>query len=785
MAWFRHVPVGRPSAPSRLPGGPDQDVPVPHVTPVVLEARPGAPQAPPVRIYLGTQPEQYRAERVFFYSLLQVRDPDRRYEIYRMVDLPGFDRRGWRTGFTNYRFAIPDLAGRRGRAIYNDVDQIYLGDPAALFDQSMDGHGYLALLPQDTAVMLIDCERMVRCWTYAKACRRGKKALCAEAAAEPGRWGALDPVWHARDLEYRHGQSRLLHYTTLHLQPWRPTPDRYSYHIHPYAEYFHGLEQAADAEGYEVFTADRPSPGFAAACRGATNDDPAMLADETCRQALELGASRLTLVGPWRATPGVARWPWQALRRDDLPRQHAIAATGLERLPTEDIPWLLERLFRLARHWVLIRVSSGAEGSPVGSPEAWRALLRRVARRYPEHCWQLDCLDRAGRLHRYRADPARRITPPRVWALRGVHPGDNAQLREVTTALGWPHEMKRLRSCLHKPADGWPDLLLSVGWLPSLVARAIRWRAGRRPRLVVLGRPFAPLSRFDRVITTPQYDLPLRENVVDLPAPFAVVRTPDGAQLETWRQRLAYLPRPWIVLLVGGDSKPYRFDTDTAAALGRAASAAVRPLAGSLLISTSPRTGGKAADALLGAIDVPRWCYRYGCGGDNPYPALLALGDAFIVTAESVSMLTEACMTGRPVTLFPLPARRSPLAWLRHGVERRVAAIGRKASMRGTPLQQTVFGRLRDKAIEIGLYNGERRIGQVHLALGVHPLSEGLEQLPGLSPALLAGARERALRAIREVLEVEASPAPAISAKRHTAPNAGASAAADEGASAP
>jgi hypothetical protein len=73
----------------------------------------------------------------------------------------------------------------------------------------------------------------------------------------------------------------------------------------------------------------------------------------------------------------------------------------------------------------------------------------------------------------------------------------------------------------------------------------------------------------------------------------------------------------------------------------------------------------------------------------------------------------------------------------------------------------------------------------VHLALGVHPLSEGLEQLPGLSPALLAGARERALRAIREVLEVEASPAPVVSAKRRTAPDAGASAAADEGASAP
>src|SRR5687767_7203974 len=84
---------------------------------------------PPVRMFVGTEDGQWRAERVFVYSIERVRDPARVYEIHLMRDLPDFDRRGWRTGFTNYRFAIPELAGRRGRAIYNDVDQIYLADP--------------------------------------------------------------------------------------------------------------------------------------------------------------------------------------------------------------------------------------------------------------------------------------------------------------------------------------------------------------------------------------------------------------------------------------------------------------------------------------------------------------------------------------------------------------------------------------------------------------------------------------------------------------------------------
>jgi hypothetical protein len=54
-----------------------------------------APSAkPPVRLFVGTEPAQYRAERVFLWSIEKVRDPSRVYEIYLMKELVGFDRRG-------------------------------------------------------------------------------------------------------------------------------------------------------------------------------------------------------------------------------------------------------------------------------------------------------------------------------------------------------------------------------------------------------------------------------------------------------------------------------------------------------------------------------------------------------------------------------------------------------------------------------------------------------------------------------------------------------------------
>src|SRR5262245_6820978 len=83
---------------------------------IVLEARRGvAPSSrPPVRIFVGTEPAQARAERVFIWSVEHTRDPSRVYEIYLMSDLRGFNRRWWLTGFTNYRFAIPHFAGGGG-----------------------------------------------------------------------------------------------------------------------------------------------------------------------------------------------------------------------------------------------------------------------------------------------------------------------------------------------------------------------------------------------------------------------------------------------------------------------------------------------------------------------------------------------------------------------------------------------------------------------------------------------------------------------------------------------
>lgn len=265
--------------------------------------------------------------------------------------------------------------------------------------------------------------------------------------------------------------------------------------------------------------------------------------------------------------------------------------------------------------------------------------------------------------------------PPRVWLLLGHKAGDNAQVLALAEALGWPFEVKRLiyrktelltnglpggtlwgiaragSSPLQPP---WPDLVITAGRRNEPVARWIQRQAGGSVRLVHLGRPWAKPECFDLIVTTPQYRLPEQPNILHNTLPLHRVTADKLAEAAAlWSPRLAHLARPAIALLVGGNSGPYTLDPDTADYLGRAASRMAA--GGSLLVSTSARTPPAAAEALQAALDVPSHFFRWSPGvADNPYFGYLALADAFIVTGDSMSMLTEACVTRKPVYIFDL-----------------------------------------------------------------------------------------------------------------------------------
>ena len=283
-------------------------------------------------------------------------------------------------------------------------------------------------------------------------------------------------------------------------------------------------------------------------------------------------------------------------------------------------------------------------------------------------------------------------TEPTIWVLLGQGAGGNAQMLQLAETLGWPYASKHLvynplnlipnillgstlltlnhrRSTPLMPP--WPDLVIAASRRSVPVARWIRAQSHGRTRLVHLFHAMAPLHWFDLIITTPQYGLPQRDNVLQILAPLN--RIPEQ-QIETacrdWAPRLAHLPRPWLAVLVGGTSSSYVLNAAVAERLGReAAQMAANRGGGAILVSTSPRTSPAATAALFRAVPEPAYCYRWHRNDpDNPYFALLGLADAFLVTADSASQVIEATLTGKPVSIFDWPLRPlrryNPLALL-------------------------------------------------------------------------------------------------------------------------
>lgn len=267
-----------------------------------------------------------------------------------------------------------------------------------------------------------------------------------------------------------------------------------------------------------------------------------------------------------------------------------------------------------------------------------------------------------------------RARTPLVWILKGPKLGDYAQLLALANAIGWPFVTKTLHfrgfelllhaqrmptlAALKRAASDplvppWPDIVLTAGRRNELVARWIARASQGRTRLVHVGRPWSHPRRFDLVISSRQYYLDDADNVLvnDLPLHELDVASLPALRAD-WAPHLAHLPRPWTVLLTGGDSGPLVFDTARAAELGRRVTALLARSGGSLLVTTSARTSSHSVAALLNAMPEPGYLHRFGAPPPNPYRALLACGDQFVVTGDSMSMLAEACSTLQPVYVF-------------------------------------------------------------------------------------------------------------------------------------
>ncbi len=257
-------------------------------------------------------------------------------------------------------------------------------------------------------------------------------------------------------------------------------------------------------------------------------------------------------------------------------------------------------------------------------------------------------------------------TEPLIWILSRGRKGDLDQMLTLATATGWPFEVKRLAfrgpeipvlsSVLLKRGENalrppWPDLVLCAEASPSVIAREVKRISQGRTRIVCIGRPAGSAREFDLVITTAQYRIPASPHVIELSMPLTAATEPSGSDTSGGP----------IALIVGGHAFPDRLDAEAAAQLVSDAIAYAERKNAILSAQTSPRTPPEAVTVLERSIAPPHHLGLFG-RGENRYRAVLAEASEIVVTSDSVSMVSDALASGKPVSVYPLP-RSQNLKW--------------------------------------------------------------------------------------------------------------------------
>lgn len=263
--------------------------------------------------------------------------------------------------------------------------------------------------------------------------------------------------------------------------------------------------------------------------------------------------------------------------------------------------------------------------------------------------------------------------PPQIWVLHDGKIGMANQVTGLAEALGWPITEKRLEIrapwrylaprlwlASHRAIDPagarleppWPDVVIACGRNSIVPARLIKRQSGGKTFWVQIQDPRFARSEID-LIVAPQHDPAAGDNVFStLGAVHRVTPEKLRADAVRWASTFAALPRPLVAVLIGGDNAVYRLTETMFGSLCDRLVALAKSGVG-LAITPSRRTG-EAQRRMLEKRLAGHNAFIWDGKGDNPYFAMLGAADAIIVTADSVSMISEAASTGKPVHIIEL-----------------------------------------------------------------------------------------------------------------------------------
>ncbi len=219
--------------------------------------------------------------------------------------------------------------------------------------------------------------------------------------------------------------------------------------------------------------------------------------------------------------------------------------------------------------------------------------------------------------------------------------GQCSFLLSMIPRLCWQFFVKKDLGILCDMPDRIPDVIISSGSRASAVAVCLK-RHNNNIKLINILNPRLPKHYFDLIIV-PRHDNLVGDNILEICGSLHNIKI--GRQAN---ESLKHLTKPVVAVMIGGSNDSMVLDLSHCEQLLNSLLALRRQHGVSIVVSFSRRTSVEfKSKFLLDGKEIID--HVYDGQGKNYYYDYLEIADYIMVTADSISMVSEACATGKPV----------------------------------------------------------------------------------------------------------------------------------------
>jgi len=206
--------------------------------------------------------------------------------------------------------------------------------------------------------------------------------------------------------------------------------------------------------------------------------------------------------------------------------------------------------------------------------------------------------------------------------------------------------------------DYFPKLIISAGRREAPIVLYLKKQSQNQTKIVQIMNPNLCFSKFDFVIL-PYHDKIKTVATNVLRSVGALTKISDEAiknECEKYRSWFANNDKKSLAVFLGGDTKKTKFSSDAAKKLAQKVAEIANNMGLKLYVLNSRRTSDEVSEIVKSILQKEKCDFKFfdfkELRGENPYLAILGFADFFVVTADSVSMISESCSTGKSVYVF-------------------------------------------------------------------------------------------------------------------------------------